>query len=58
MKFPNSKNEFQNQLPVKSGNEITFLGKVIALIIPKDVPNLTSPELSQVKTDITIFNKK
>lgn len=53
-----TKSEFQIERPIRNGNEITFMGKLIALIIPKDVPNLTSPGLSPLSTSTTINNKK
>lgn len=31
----------------RQNNQVTFLGKVIALIIPKDGSNLTQDQLSQ-----------
>ena len=43
-----NKNDFQNELPKidRQNNQITFMDKVIALIIPKDGSNFTSKELS------------
>jgi hypothetical protein len=43
-----NKSAFQNERPKihRETNQVTFLGKVIALIIPKDVSNFTSKELS------------
>jgi hypothetical protein len=43
-----NKNDFQNEQPKidHQNNQITFMDKVIALIIPKDGSNLTSKELS------------
>lgn len=55
---PNSKSTFQSELPIKEGNTIKFLGKIIAYIIPKDVPNLTQNQRSEVKLYNTTNNKK
>jgi hypothetical protein len=43
-----NKSAFQNERPKinHETNQITFLDKVIALIIPKDRSNFTSKELS------------
>lgn len=46
-----NKSTFQNELPKidRQNNQVTFLGKVIALIIPKDGSSFTSKELSNIK---------
>jgi len=43
-----NKSTFQNERPKidRQNNQVTFLDKVIALIIPKDRSNFTSTELS------------
>ena len=45
-----NKNDFQNERPNidHQNNQITFMDKVIALIIPKDADNFTSKELSNI----------
>jgi len=55
-----NKNDFQNERPKFNyeTNQITFLDKVIALIIPKDTDNFTSKELSNINQSKGSTDKK
>lgn len=57
MKLP-TKSKFQSEVPVRNGNEISFLGKVIALIIPKDTSNFPSVKRSIKEVYPSIKTKK
>jgi len=53
-----TKDEFINERPVKNGSEITFMGKLIALIIPKDTSNFPSVKRSNQEVYPSIKTKK
>lgn len=57
MKLP-TKSKFQSEVPMRNGNEITFMGKLIALIIPKDTSNFPSVKRSNQEVYPNIKKKK
>ena len=55
-----NKSTFQNERPIidHQNNQVTFLGKIIALIIPKDGSNFDSKALSHTNQPKGSTNQK